>query len=175
MEWTGARYADKPTVEVETVVAAPPERVWDVVSDIHLMAELSDELQRVEWEDGASGPSVGARFTGYNKHEAFGEWQTTSTIVECERAAAFAWAVGDADHPGAVWRFTLEPSGVNTTLRQWVQMGPARSGLSVAIDRMPDKEQKIVFVRLREYESAMAANLAEIKARVEARPGDGGA
>ena len=29
-------------------------------------------------------------------------------------------------------------------------MGPARSGLSHAIDRMPDKEQKIVFVRLRE-------------------------
>ena len=29
-------------------------------------------------------------------------------------------------------------------------MGPARSGLSIAIDAMPEKEQKIVFVRLRE-------------------------
>ena len=40
-----------------------------------------------------------------------------------------------------------DPGG--TLLRQWVQMGPGRSGLSVAIDRMPEKEQKIVFVRLR--------------------------
>ena len=29
-----------------------------------------------------------------------------------------------------------------------MQMGPAPSGLSVAIESMPDKEQKIVFVRL---------------------------
>jgi uncharacterized protein YndB with AHSA1/START domain len=171
MEWTGARYADKPTVEVETFVAAPPERVWDVVSDITLMAELSDELQRVEWEDGATGPGVGARFTGYNKHEAFGEWQTSSIVVECEAPKVFTWAVGDPDHPGAVWRFTLEPSGEGTILRQWVQMGPARSGLSVAIDRMPDREQKIVFVRLREYETGMTANLAEIKSRVESPAG----
>jgi uncharacterized protein YndB with AHSA1/START domain len=169
MEWTGARYADKPTVEVETFVAAPPEQVWDVISDIDLMPELSDEVQRVEWQGGAAGPSVGARFTGYNKHEAFGEWQTTSIITECEKSRVFAWAVGDVEHPGAVWRFTLEPSGEGTTLRQWAQLGPARSGLSVAIDRMPDKEQKIVFVRLREYEAGMAANLAAIKARVEDR------
>lgn len=167
MEWTGARYADKPTVEVETLVDAPPERVWRIVSDITLMPELSTEVQRVEWEDGATGPSVGARFTGYNKHEAFGEWETTSIVIECAAPRVFAWAVGDVQVPGAIWRFTLEPAGAGTVLRQWVQMGPARSGLSVAIDRMPDKEQKIVFVRLREYEASMAANLAEIKARAE--------
>ena len=39
-------------------------------------------------------------------------------------------------------------------------MGPGRSGLSIAIDAMPEKEQKIVFVRLREWETAMKHNLA---------------
>jgi ligand-binding SRPBCC domain-containing protein len=173
MEWTGARYADKPTVEVETFVEAPPENVWRIVSDINLMPELSDEVQRVEWQDGATGPSVGARFVGYNKHEAFGEWQTTSIVTECAQPSVFAWAVGDVEFPGAIWRFSLEPKGGGTTLRQWVQMGPARSGLSVAIERMPDKEQKIVFVRMREYEAGMAANLAEIKARAERDPAAG--
>ncbi|HEY1973213.1 MAG TPA: SRPBCC family protein [Pseudonocardia sp.] len=167
MEWTGARYADKPTVEVETFIDAAPERVWQVVSDIGLMPELSSELQRVEWQDGATGPSVGARFTGYSKHEAFGEWNTTSIIVDCQEPTVFGWAVGDVDFPGAIWRFTLVPSGTGTTLRQWMQMGPARSGLSYAIDRMPEKEQKIVFVRLREFEASMAANLAAIKQRLE--------
>jgi hypothetical protein len=46
-------------------------------------------------------------------------------------------------------------------------MGPARSGLNIAIDAMPDKEAKIVFVRLREHEAAMQHNLAEIKDRAE--------
>lgn len=55
-----------------------------------------------------------------------------------------------------------------TRLRQWVQMGPGRSGLSLAIDRMPDKEQKIVFVRLREFETNMTAALEGIKELAEA-------
>jgi hypothetical protein len=49
-------------------------------------------------------------------------------------------------------------------------MGPARSGLSLAIDRMPEKEQKIVFVRLREFETNMTATLAAIKERAEQAP-----
>ncbi len=167
MEWTGARYADTPTVEVETWVAASPEQVWAVVSDIELMPSMSAEVQRVEWLDGAAGPAQGARFVGYSKHDAFGEWSTTSHIVECEEPKVFAWAVADVEHPSSVWRFTLEPRDGGTALRQWMQMGPGRSGLSYAIDRMPEKEEKIVFVRLREFEQAITGTLAAIKQRVE--------
>ena len=169
MEWTGARYADTPTVQVETFVAAAPERVWQFVSDIALMPQLSTELQRVEWCEGADAPKVGARFIGHNFHQARGEWQSTSTITECTEPTVFTWAVGDtAEHPMATWRFTLQPCGEGTTLRQWVQMGPGRSGLSEAIDRMPDKEEKIVFFRLREYETALTATVTGIKALAEA-------
>ena len=84
MEWTGARYADKPSVEVRTWIAAPPERVWALVADIELMPRWSSELESVEWLDGRSGPAPGARFIGRSKHEAFGEWATTSHIVEYE-------------------------------------------------------------------------------------------
>ena len=45
--------------------------------------------------------------------------------------------------------------------------GPARSGLNIAIDAMPDKEQKIVFVRLREHETGMRHNLEVIKEMAE--------
>ena len=37
MEWTGARYADNPTVQVQTWIGALPGRVWELVSDIELM------------------------------------------------------------------------------------------------------------------------------------------
>ena len=171
MEWTGARFADKPTVEVPIEIDAPPERVWAIVSDIEVMPGASRELQAVEWLDGRSGPGLGARFAGHNRHEAFGEWSTTSVIVEYDPPRVFAWAVGDPEQPAAVWRFSLEPRDGGTLLREWVRVGPGRSGLSVAIEQMPDKEQKIVFVRLREFEANMAATLAAIKKRAEGAAG----
>jgi uncharacterized protein YndB with AHSA1/START domain len=167
MEWTGARYADTPTVEVQLWIDAPPERVWTLVSDVMLMPSMSEELQSVEWLDGATGPAVGARFVGRSKHEALGEWATTSYVVECEPERVFAWAVEDPDHPTAIWRFRLAPKDGGTELSQWMQMGPARSGLSLAIDRTPEKEQKIVFVRMREFERNMTITLEQIKQLAE--------
>jgi uncharacterized protein YndB with AHSA1/START domain len=168
MEWTGARYADKPTVEVRTWVDAPPARVWELVSDIGLMPAMSSELQSVAWLDGATGPAAGARFTGRSKHDAMGEWETTSHVVEFEPERVFGWAVGDPASPSARWRFRLEPKDGGTELSEWMQLGPARSGLSFAIDRMPDKEQKIVFVRMREFERNITVTLEQIKTFAEA-------
>jgi uncharacterized protein YndB with AHSA1/START domain len=166
MEWTGAYYADKPTVEVQTWIDASPSRVWAIVSDISLMPSMSSELQAVEWVDG--GLAVGSKFVGYSKHDAFGEWSTTSHVVEYEPGKVFAWAVADPEQPSAVWRFRLHPKDGGTQLSQWMQMGPGRSGLSFAIDQTPEKEQKIVFVRMREFEKNITATLEQIKNLAEA-------
>ena len=173
MEWTGARYADKPTVQVEIFVKAPAAQVWKIVSDVKLMPTMSTELQAVDWLDGATGPGVGARFVGRSKHDALGDWDTISTVVECVEPDVFAWAVGDPELPTAVWRFNLRAKDGGTVLGEWMQMGPGRSGLSFAIERMPEKEQKIVFVRMREFEANITATLTAIKERAEgARTGD---
>ncbi|MFD0364082.1 SRPBCC family protein [Nocardia sp. GCM10030253] len=167
MEWTGAKYADGPTAEVETWIDAPPERVWEIVTDVESMPEMSPELQSASWLD-AAGPAVGSTFVGRNSHAAFGEWSTTSYVVECDPLHVFTWAVQDPDNPTATWRFTLQPRDGGTQLSQWVRVGPGRSGLSYAIDQMPDKEEKIVFVRMREFETAMTGTVAAIKQRAEA-------
>ena len=167
MEWTGQVYADNPTVAVQAYIEAPPERVWTLVSDIHLMARLSAELREVEWLGGVTGPAVGHRFRGRNANKCLGQWETVSTIVECDEPRRFAWAVGDPGQHWATWRFTLKPHGPGTLAEQWAQLGPGRSGLSLAIDAMPDKEQKIVFVRLREFETGFKHNLAAIKELAE--------
>jgi uncharacterized protein YndB with AHSA1/START domain len=167
VEWTGARYADNPTVEASTWIDADPARVWSLVSDVELMPTLSNELQAVEWVEGAVGPRAGARFVGHNEHEAFGQWSTTSQIVVYDEPREFAWAVGDSDNPSATWRFRLVPRDGGTALSYFAQMGPGRSGLSVAIDSMPDREQKIVFVRMREFEAAIDKTLAAIKRLAE--------
>jgi uncharacterized membrane protein len=168
VEWTGARYADRPTVEVSTWIDAPLAQVWPMVADIALMPRLSDELQAVEWLDGATEPGVGARFLGSSSHPSLGEWTTTSFVVEYEQQRVFTWAVGSRDEPTALWRYTTAPDAQGgTALSQWMQLGPGRSGLSYAIDAMPDKEQKIVFVRLREFEQSMQRGLARFKALAE--------
>jgi hypothetical protein len=104
---------------------------------------------------------------GHSKHEALGEWATISHVIECEAEKVLAWAVEDVRNPTAIWRFRLEPKDGGTQLSQWMQMGPARSGLSFAIDQMPDKEQKIVFVRMREFERNMAKTVQHIKKLAE--------
>ncbi|HEX5407544.1 MAG TPA: SRPBCC family protein [Pseudonocardiaceae bacterium] len=162
------RYAECPTTDVESYIDARPERVWELVTDIRLIAEVSTELTRVEWQDEAGCAAVGARFVGHNFHQAMGEWQTTSFVIECERPRVFAWAVSDVANPSSIWRFTLRPDGTGTVLTQWAQMGPGRSGLNYAIDAMPDKEERIVARRLSEFRTGMTANLARIKELSEA-------
>ena len=42
-------YHDQPTIEVEMKVAATPEEVWPVVTDITLPVDLPGELYEAEW------------------------------------------------------------------------------------------------------------------------------
>jgi uncharacterized protein YndB with AHSA1/START domain len=165
------KYADGPTTEVETIIDAPPSRVWELVSDIDLPSRFSSEFQGAEWQEGAAGPAVGARFTGRNKHRAVGEWETTSIVVACEPQRVLEWAVTDPDNPSASWRFELEPAGEGTRLKQWVRLGPGWSGLTPAIEAMPDKEERIIERRLEEHRTNMAACLEGIKALAEGNDG----
>jgi hypothetical protein len=103
--------------------------LWSLVSDVRLMPTLSNELQSVEWVDGATGPRVGARFVGHNEHDAFGQWSSASQIVACDVPSEFAWAVGDFENPSATWRFRLTPRDGGTTLSFWMRMGRAIAGV----------------------------------------------
>ena len=120
-----------------------------------------------EWLDGARGPVLGARFAGRNHHPAVGDWQTTSTICEYQPEHVLGWAVGDPGWPSARWRFTLEAQAGGTRLTQWMQIGPAPSGISMAIEAMPDKESRILHRRLAEHLANMTATLTGIKELAE--------
>jgi uncharacterized protein YndB with AHSA1/START domain len=162
------RYADGPTAEVELRVDAPAERVWALVSDIELPARFSSEFQGADWLDGATSAAPGARFVGRNQHPAAGGWETTCTVVACEPERVFEWAVGDPTYPSATWRFELLPDEAGgVRLRQFARLGPAPSGLTPAIEAMPDKEERIVARRLEEHRANMLATLEGVKALAE--------
>jgi hypothetical protein len=105
-------------------------------------------------------------FTGRNQHPAIGEWQTTSYIVEFDPGRAFGWAVSDPDNPGATWCFRLDPADDGTTLRFEVRLGPGRSGTTMAIESMPDKEARIIHRRVAEAHANMARTVDGIRASV---------
>ncbi len=159
-----ARYAECPSVEVATHVDAPADVVWSLLCDVNLPARFSNEFLGAEWLDGATGPVLGARFRGKNRHPAIGEWESVSVVTACEPERVLEWSVGDPDRPAAVWRFEIEPDGAGVTLRQRARMGPGRSGLSAAIEANPDREERIVERRLEEYRTNMEANLRGISA-----------
>jgi Polyketide cyclase / dehydrase and lipid transport len=165
------RYSDCPSTQAEVLIAAPAAVVWALVCDIQLPARFSSEFNGGEWLDGASSPAPGAQFTGRNHHPAIGNWETTSTICEFQPEQVLGWAVGDPDQPSALWRFTLAAGadGTGTRLTQWMQIGPGPSGISVAIEAMPDKESRILQRRLGEHSANMAATLAGIKEVAEAQ------
>jgi len=161
------RFADRPTAETDVYVAAPPPAVWPLVTEIMTPARCGTELQAATWIDPDGAPRLGARFTGRNFHPARGEWETTSTIVDFVPERRFGWAVGDPAQPAALWRLELTPEGDGTRLRFWAQMGPGPSGITPAIERMPDKEEKIIERRLEEWRTNMAATVDGIRRMAE--------
>jgi hypothetical protein len=162
------KYADGPTVEVSIIVDADAHTVWALVTDIDLPSRFSAEFLGATWLD--EPPRVGARFRGRNRHEALGEWETTSYVARYDPPRAFGWHVGDPDHPSASWWFDLDetPDGVHVRYR--ARIGPAPSGLTGAIKARPDKEERIVARRLQEFERNMTATLNGIKNLAEERP-----
>ena len=163
--WHGVvKYSEGPAIEVEVAVAAPAWRVWGYVSDIELPARFSGEFKGAEWID---DPGPGARFIGRNEHSALGAWETTSWVTRYEPLRAFEWAVSDPDEPSATWWFTIEEVEGGVVLRQGGRMGPAPSGLSIAINAMPEKEERIVARRLEEWRTNMQATVEGVKALAE--------
>ena len=64
-------------------MAAPPEKVWDLVSDVTRIGEFSPETFEAEWLDGATGPVVGAKFRGHVKRNGKGPiyWVTCTVMA----------------------------------------------------------------------------------------------
>ncbi|HZJ28335.1 MAG TPA: SRPBCC family protein [Acidimicrobiia bacterium] len=98
---------------------APPERVWELVSDVTQIGRYSPETFEAEWLDEATGPAVDARFRGHVKRNGKGPtYWTTCTVLASEIGREFAFGIGPADKPLSVWRYRLEPAGDGTDVTE---------------------------------------------------------
>jgi hypothetical protein len=104
-------------------MAAAPERIWDLVSDVTRIGSYSPETFEAEWLDGATGPAVGAKFRGHVKRNGKGPtYWTTCTVSECVPGRVFAFGVGPQKKPLNVWRYQLEPAGDGTDVTESFQL-----------------------------------------------------
>jgi hypothetical protein len=100
--------------EASVVVHAGAGRVWDLVTDVTRTGEWSPENTGAVWLDGATGPTVGARFKGMNRRGKT-KWTSTCEIIVADPNREFSFATGGAKKPDTVWRYTLEPLGEHET------------------------------------------------------------
>jgi len=111
---TARRSHDEVTIDI----AAPPERVYGLLSDITRMGEWSPECRRCSWADGATGPSVGARFRARNKGRRGPSWFNKPTVTVAEPGHEFAFNRHGPGIGSYTWRYVVEPSAGGTRLTE---------------------------------------------------------
>jgi len=147
-------------------VNAPPERLYGLVSDVTRMGEWSPETVRCRWLDGATGPTVGARFKGTNRR-ALMRWSTTPRVVAAEPGREFAFEVEDRlNHRELTkWRYQFDPAlGGSTDVTESFEMASDLPRYIAFIQRslMGIKDRKA------DLEAGMQRTLERIKAVAEA-------
>lgn len=161
------RLSEQPSVTVETTIEAAPDDVFRVLSNLETLAGFGTEFQSCRWVGGRPG-TLGSSFVGVQRMGE-NEWESTSTITTLENGRAFAWTVGDAADPVATWTFNQRVVPDGTEVRYTVVIGTAPSGLSDAIERHPDSEEKIIDKRLMTFQENMVKTLEGIRRLVERR------
>jgi uncharacterized protein YndB with AHSA1/START domain len=97
-------------IEESIEIDAPPERLYEMVSDLSRMGEWSPENQGGTWLGGATGASPGARFKGRNRN-GWRRWSTKATIVTAEPGREVSWESKALGMKVALWRYRFEPNG----------------------------------------------------------------
>lgn len=97
------------TVSVTRDIAAPPEQVWAMVTDLPRMGEWSPENQGGSWTKGATGPAVGAQFKGRNSNGKR-SWGTVVTVSVCDAPSKFSFSLIALGKNWCDWVYEIEPT-----------------------------------------------------------------
>ncbi|WP_067830662.1 SRPBCC family protein [Nocardia inohanensis] len=145
-------------LEASIDIAAAPEQVWSVVSDLKRIREFSPQTLRMQ--------PIGAVKTGtwtINLNKAKGYvYPTTSRVVRFEPNKAIAFRMNENQ---TIWSYTLEPTATGTRL---VQRRDTPNGVTWIVRKMIDG----ILGGEQAFESAlvdgMNETLGKIKRTVEA-------
>ncbi len=146
--------------EVTVWMAAPPEIVWALVSDVTRIGEFSPETFEARWTRGATGPQVGAYFKGHVKRNGVGPtYWTLCKVTVCEPEKAFEFGVGTEAITVNNWGYRLQPKDGGTAVTEYFRLDP----------NLPTRIYWMLFgvLRGRTNRKGMRATLDAMKAVVE--------
>lgn len=120
--------------EARLRVNAPPDELYEMVSDVRRMGEWSPETVQCKWIGGSTGPTPGARFKGTNKRGVF-RWSTKPEVVVAERGREFSF-VTKGRGPSTKWTYHFEPApDGGTFLVESFEMLDDMSAILLLLDR----------------------------------------
>ncbi len=106
-------------------MAAPADKIWELISDVRNTGRFSPEVFAAKWLDGAAGPALGAKFRGHVKRNEIGPiYWTVCEVTACEPGRELGFSVLLGDKRVNNWHYRLAPVGSGTARHRIV---PAQS------------------------------------------------
>jgi hypothetical protein len=146
-------------------VNAPADKLYELVSDVRRMGEWSPECRDCEWIDGATGPAVGARFKGSNRH-GLARWSTRPLVVSASEGREFAFVIRHLGRDMTKWSYRFEPAAEGTTVTESFEM---LNGVPWYF-RLSERVLMGVRDRKADLEANMRQTLERLKAAAEGDP-----
>ena len=139
-------------------IDAPPERVYEMISDVTRMGEWSPETYQCEWVGGATGPALGAKFKGRNK-QGIMKWSTTPEVIAADPGREFAFVTKMGSREATRWRYRLAAADGGTDVTEsWEEVwSPAPMRMFNGLLR-----------RYKKLDEGVQATLQRLKAAAEA-------
>ena len=108
---------------VTVTMAAPAQRIWELVSDVRNTGRFSPETFEAEWLDGATGPALDAKFRGHVKRNEIGPvYWTTCRVTACEPGREFGFEVLVGDRAVNNWHYAFAPVADGTDVTESFRM-----------------------------------------------------
>lgn len=131
----------EPSASAKIEIAAPPERVYELITDLANLGAWNVECLRATWIGPVKEAKPGARFRGSNRNGSR-RWSTESTVTAAEPGRAFAYhvrAAGVLDV--AIWRFDLTPTedGCLVEQKTWDTRGRFMQVVGRLATNVPDR------------------------------------
>ncbi|EFQ83645.1 hypothetical protein HMPREF0063_11308 [Aeromicrobium marinum DSM 15272] len=104
--------ANRDLISASIDIAAPPEKVWSIVSDLKRMGEWSPQCRKMIVRGGEVG--VGTTTINVNRRGLL-VWPTRSKVKVFEPNRELAFRVVEN---GTVWSYELEPTATGTRLTE---------------------------------------------------------
>lgn len=97
-------------VTVERTIPASPDALYNIVTDVTRIGELSPECRSAQWVGKNAGPAVGARFKG-NNELGKNKWTTKPTVTAATQGEVFEFKVPMGFGPTWRYEFHATPEG----------------------------------------------------------------